>query len=188
ATRAAMNAGVGKTDLQQILPIGLMILGGDHLGAGEIEPSMRWLRKHFRKAPAEVAQSLLSRLDADREGDQHLCPGFGSRFTGIDVLAQRSARELCAMPAAGEIMKWADAFAAELASRNMGWLTTGLAAAVFADLGFQPKMGPGMFQLLSAPGLLAHGVEMASKPLTAMPFPDDKDYFFEFGDEHDQGK
>lgn len=33
ATRAAMNAGVGKTNTAHILPIALPVLGGDHLGA-----------------------------------------------------------------------------------------------------------------------------------------------------------
>jgi len=52
-------------------------------------------------------------------------------------------------------------------------------AAILCELGFQPRMGAGMFQLISAPGIFAHGIEMANKPITAMPFPDDKDYSIE---------
>ena len=62
---------------------------------------------------------------------------------------------------------------------ELGWLTTGVAAAVLTDLEFQPRLGAGIFQLLCAPGLLAHGVEMYGKPITAMPFPTDKDYIIE---------
>jgi citrate synthase len=33
--------------------------------------------------------------------------------------------------------------------------------------------------LLSAPGLVAHGLEMANKPITAMPFVKDENYVIE---------
>jgi citrate synthase len=61
----------------------------------------------------------------------------------------------------------------------MGWLTTGVAAAVFCDLGFQPKIGGALFQLLGAPGLAAHGLELANKPITAMPYISDENYVIE---------
>jgi citrate synthase len=58
----------------------------------------------------------------------------------------------------------------------MGWLSTGVAAAAFCDLGFHPRVGAGLYQLLCAPGLLAHGFELANKPITAMPFLDEEHY------------
>jgi citrate synthase len=76
-------------------------------------------------------------------------------------------------------LRWADKFSDHLAQANMGWFSTGLAAAVFCDLGFQPRVGGGIFQLLSAPGLVAHGFEMANKPITAMPFVKDENYVIE---------
>ena len=54
-----------------------------------------------------------------------------------------------------------------------------IAAAVFADLGFQPRAGGCLFQLLGAPGLVAHGIELANKPITAMPFVSDENYAIE---------
>lgn len=181
ATRAAMNAGVGKTDPSHILPIGLTILGGEHLGAAEVEPAIRWLRKQAKHDPVEVASELLGNSGHDK-GDLHLAPGFGSHFGGVDKMVARIAEQMMNSPAAGEVMSWADRFSRALAPHNMGWLSTGLVASVLADLGFQPRMGGGIFQLISAPGLFAHGIEMASKPLTAMPFPEDKDYFIGAGE------
>ena len=61
----------------------------------------------------------------------------------------------------------------------MGWLATGVVAAVLTDLGFPPRAAAGIYQIISAPGLLAHGVELANKPLTAMPFISDEDYIIE---------
>ncbi|MEX1033477.1 MAG: citrate synthase [Cellvibrionaceae bacterium] len=186
ATRAAMNAGVGKTDPSHILPIGLTILGGEHLGAAEVEPAIRWLRKQAKRDPHTTAEELIKAHSDKEEGDLHIAPGFGSHFGGVDQMVVRIARQLITLPGAGKIMQWADAFSRALEQHNMGWLSTGLVGAVLADLGFQPRMGGGIFQIMSAPGLFAHGIEMASKPLTAMPFPDDKDYFIETGEEKNQ--
>jgi citrate synthase len=66
-----------------------------------------------------------------------------------------------------------------LAARSLGWLNTGVVAAVLVDLGFHPRDGAGVFQLLGAPGLLAHGMELANKPVTAMPYVDDEHYVIE---------
>lgn len=182
ATRAAMNAGVGKTDPSHILPIGLNILSGEHLGSGEIEPAIRWMRKHLKEDPQQLARDLVADMP-EAEGDLHIAPGFGSHYGGIDIMATKLAKELIALPGSGRTMKWAHLFAESLAASGMGWLSTGVVAAVLADLGFQPRVGPGIFQIISAPGLFAHGIEMASKPLTAMPFPDDKDYVIDFDGE-----
>lgn len=179
ATRAAMCAGVGKTDTTQILPVALTVLSGEFLGAGEIELSMRFLRKESKNDPREVAANLLAQAARPVAGDWHVAPGFGCRFGGIDCLAVRQAGLLAGSPAAGRCLAWGSAFSEALAEEDLGWLATGLAAAVFADLGIQPRLGAGLFQLLSAPGMLAHGVELANKPLTALPFIKDEDYIIE---------
>ncbi|MCW8196359.1 citrate synthase [Proteobacteria bacterium 005FR1] len=172
ATRAAMNAGVGKTDPSNILPVALSIFGGEHLGSGEVEPALRWLRKNLKKSPQDLARELLHTVgSSDREGDFHVAPGFGSFYGSIDEMSSAIAEQLLRLPAAGPVMKWAAEFSKILNTAQMGWLSTGVVAATLADLGFQPRVAPGIFQIMSAPGLFAHGIELASKPLTAMPFP-----------------
>lgn len=179
ATRAAMNAGIGKTDLAHILPISLTVLGGEYLGAVEVERSVRFLRKNLRRNPSEIANSLYEELDIQRPGDLHIAPGFGSRFGSIDGAVKEVVQVLLSCKGVGQAMDWANEFANSIANYNMGWLSTGLAAAAFCDLGFQPRVGPGLYQLLCAPGLYAHGIEQAGKSLTDMPFPEDKDYVLE---------
>ena len=179
ATRAAMCAGVGKTETSQILPVAMTILSGEHLGAGEIEGAMRYLRKESKHPPKETATRLMIESQAPDEGDWHPVPGFGCRFGGIDIISQRITERLSSLPAAGKCLKWAYEFSRELNPHGLSILSTGLAAAAFADLGFQPRVGPGLFQLLNAPGPLAHGTELANKPLTAMPFVKDEDYIIE---------
>lgn len=175
ATRAAMNAGIGKTEPVHILPIGLGVLGGNYQGAGEIEAAMRFLRKSYKQDPEIVAQQVLAQINQDAQP----CSGFGSHYGGADLLTAGLAMKLLSLQGAGDVLKWAEKFVGHLAHANMGWFSTGLAAAVFCDLGFQPRVSSGIFQLLNAPGLVAHGFEMTNKPITAMPFVKEENYVIE---------
>ena len=179
AARASMVTAVSRTEPVHLLPISLAILGGAHLGAGEVVEAMSFLHSHGGKSPEETARVVLSQNERPIEGDWHPVPGFGSRFGGIDLMASRMAAHLLAMPGAGQSLTWGNAFAETLESQGLGWLPTGLTAAAFCDLGFPPKAGAGLYQILSAPGLLAHGLEFVNKPITAFPFPNDEEYFIE---------
>ena len=178
ATRSAMLTGIGKTNPAHILPISLGILSGSHLGSEEVAKSIRFLRKHRRTDPEETAMSLATER-RETDGDAHPAPGFGSRFGSIDPMAEQFAQKLCRLPEAGKALRWGQDFSTALNNYNMGWLTTGVAAAALTDLGFSQHEGAGFFQIISAPGLLAHGLEFINKPFTAMPFPTDEDYIIE---------
>lgn len=180
ATRAAMNVGVGSTDPQHILPIALTIYGGNHLGAAEVEPAMAFLRRQRKRDPAEVAHELISNSSPPDEGDWHIAPGFGSRFGSVDPMAKKIADHLVTLPGNYATLQWGCTFANALNEHSLGWLAPAIAAAALTDLGFSPRAGAGLFQLLGAPGLLAHGVELANKPITAMPFLKDEDYVIQY--------
>jgi len=179
AARAAMVAGIGRTFPPHILPISLISLSGSHLGAAEVGESMIFLRKNIRNDPKKCAEELISASKPPSDGDWHIAPGFGKRFGGLDPMPAKNARFLNSLAGAGKALAWGNAFVSAIESSGQGWLSTGVAAAAFCDLGFHPRIGPGLFQLASAPGLLAHGLEMANKPITAMPFPDGDDYVIE---------
>ncbi len=180
ATRAAMNAGVGSTDREHILPISLSIYGGSHLGATEALSAMDFFHKHSKIAPQQLAHELITNGIPPSEGDWHIAPGFGSRFGGVDPMATKIANHLSGLPGKHETLLWGCAFANALNEHYLGWLAPAVAAAVFTDLGFSPLAAAGLFQLLGAPGLLAHGVELANKPVTAMPFVKDENYVIKY--------
>ncbi len=180
ATRAAINTGIGKTDTAHILPISLLTMGGRHLGANEVPEAMRFLNKHYRDDPQYVVKKLINSSNRPQEGDWHIAPGFGTRFSGIDTIPAVLAKTLAGMPGETPVLQWGSRLAVLLEEQSgCGWLTTGVAAAVFSDLGIHPRAGAGLFQLLCAPGLLAHGLEMSNKPITAIPFIDDDHYVIE---------
>jgi citrate synthase len=183
ATRAAMYAGVGKTNTSRILPIASSVLGGAHLGSEEVEAAMLFIKRHYRFAPTRIAGDLIDGLaeGEERQGDFHVAPGFGSRFGGIDPLPQKIAAMLAGMSAGASALQWGCSLVEKLTLYKMGWLVPGVAAAVLVDLGFLPQAGAGLFQLICSPGLLAHGLELAGPytPITAMPFLDEDHYFIE---------
>lgn len=177
ATRAAMNVGVGKTEPMHILPIASAVLGGDYMGGGEIEPAMRFFRKQQNSKPSDLlAEILQSVLEKSPENIAQCVPGFGIRNGGIEIMATDIVNHLVGLESAGKALRWACEFNIELRKYGLGILTTGVAAAIFADLGFQPRAGGSLFQLIGAPGLVAHGLELANKPITAMPFVSDERY------------
>lgn len=180
ATRAVIAAAVSKTDAANVLPLGLNVLAGAHLGATEVGDCMQFLRRQLKRDPIAEARQRTTGLATAAEGDLRPAPGFGTRFGGTDDLAATLADTLAQLPGADTALAWTAEFAHELHRLGFGgWLMPGLAAAAFLDLGFHPKSGPGLFQWLSAPGLLAHAAEMSSKPLTALPFIDDSRYFID---------
>lgn len=176
ATRAAMNAGIGKTDTAHILPIALSIMGGAHLGGSEVQESMRFVRRNIRRSPQMVANELLEGSPSQESGDVHIAPGFGTRFGSIDIMSERIASILVPLKGAGRAIRWGTELVDRLHNCGYGWLIPGITAAVFLDLGFHPRAGAGLFQLLCAPGLLAHGLEFANKPITAIPFIEQDHY------------
>ena len=183
ATRAAMNVGVGKTDPLLILPIASAVLGGNYMGGGEIEAAMRFFRKQQNTNPEIFIQTFLSQhddaTDENFSAEKNGVSGFGSRNGGIEIMAVELANRLVTLEGAGSALQWGCKLNEQLHAHGQGWLMTGVAAAVFADLGFQPRAGGCLFQLLGAPGLVAQGLELANKPITAMPFVSDEDYVIE---------
>ncbi|MDH5526413.1 MAG: citrate synthase [Nitrospirota bacterium] len=180
ACRAVMNTAVSKTNPAHFLPIGLSLLSGDHLGNGEVAAAMKFLLENSGGDPEAVAGDLLE-LAPSPEGDRRIAPGFGTRFGGIDPMAGKIVRHFSVLPGAGDALRWGARFVEAIEGHGMGWLMPGIAAAVFIDLGFSPREGGGLFQMMSAPGILAHGLELVGQPLTAMPFVENKDYVIERG-------
>lgn len=181
AVQASMSAATSRSDATNILPIGLSLLGGEHLGGAEVEQSMRFLKKKCNKSIEEIMiqQVIPTTANDDTKGDIHPVPGFGSRYGGIDPMASAIAEQLCKSPGAGDYLKWSTTLVNELIPHNIAWLIPGVVAATLLDLGFHPRMGAGVYQLLSAPGLLAHAWEYDDKPFNSLPFPDDRQYYIE---------
>ncbi len=186
AVKASMVAGVSKSNAEHILPIGLSVLGGKENGAQEVALAVDFLQANIEQSPTELALSLLQQHGEinSQSGELHLAPGFGNYYGGIDELTKTHANAvLSPMLADNEqdsrIIEWGLAFAEQLETANVGLLKTGLAALVFCHLGVAAREAAGLFQLLCAPGIFAHGVEQTHKPITAMPMLSDEQHLYQ---------
>ncbi|MBL4761465.1 MAG: citrate synthase [Gammaproteobacteria bacterium] len=178
--RAAMKVGSGRTAVEAILPAAIAVAGGSHLGSAEVGGAVKFFRASLDKTPQEVYEQCLEKIEAhDGRSDLHILPGFGARFGSIDTLVQNKADILCSLSGAGRACAWSREFGALLEKHNLGLLETGLFAAVVFDLGFEYRLANCLFQLVSAPGMLAHGVEVSRQPVTDMPFVSEENYVIE---------
>ena len=168
ATQASITAGVGKTMTVNVLPIALSVYGGEFDGAASVENAMRFFRRSSRKPAADIIDQLSNE-------DSPELPGFGSLYGSPDPYAEQLLN-LLTDSKDYPILNWAKQLHTQLAPYNKGILKAGVCAATLAELGFQPRQGNSLLQLIAAPGLLAHGMEYANKPLTSMLFEPDNVY------------
>lgn len=166
AGQAAIVAGVGKTNIEQLLPIALTIYGGKENSAGAV---------------ADIMQAFQAQIESFAQAHAPSTPdatmGFGTLYGDIDPYAAKLLNEFS--PDIGHFTAWAHQQQVALAPNGQGILRAGLCAAVLLDLGFTPRQGTGLMQLFAAPGLLAHGIEFAGKPLNHMLFEPDSQYDLE---------
>ncbi|WDE13868.1 hypothetical protein [Thalassomonas haliotis] len=178
AVKAAMVAGVSKANVEHLLPVGLSVLGGKSNGGKEVEQAMVFLQENKDKPAKEVVRELLKTSKQEAvQGEFHLLPGFGNSYGTIDEFATSLATQVF-NGAQGGFIAFAQAMNETLKVHDMGWLKTGIAATVFCQLGISPRQGCGLFQLLCAPGILAHGVEQTHKPITAIPMLSDEQHIY----------
>lgn len=173
--RAAMTAGISKTRPSHLLPIGLMVSGGTHCGATSVELSMNFIKKNSQMQP-EAFLLQTKELPKSGQSDFSGYPGIGSIFSSRDKVTCDIAQHISRLPAVGKNFRWLEKLIKTLNDKNIDWLPGGLAAAVLLDLGISPREGIGLFQLICAPGIIAHGFEQTHKPVSSMPFLEDNQY------------
>ncbi|RHW77427.1 hypothetical protein [Colwellia sp. RSH04] len=177
AARTGANAGVGRTDVNHILPIAIMGMSGNYGGSKEVENAMRFVHRNVDKDAANVAKQCLADKPDDVEGDWIIAPGFGTDFRGQSpFLLDVKDKFMQACPDNG-YLAWCQKFINALpAEKNCGWRLASIVAGVLLDLGIPARVGAGLFQLLASPTAFAHGVSFADKPITEIPFLKDEDY------------
>lgn len=177
SSRAAANAGIGRTDVNHILPIGIMAMGGSYGGSKEVEMAMRFVKKHYANDAANVATHQLEQVVDKSPGDWIIAPGFGTDYRGQSPFLLAAKNKLLTLTPQSGYLAWCQLFTQALPSeKHCGWRLAGLVAGALLDLNIPPRAGGGLFQLLASPGALAHGLQFANKPLTDIPFLKDEDY------------
>lgn len=173
AARAAMNAGICKTNEEHLLPISLMALGGEQSGALEIKASIEFLQNNLANSPQELADTLINTYQGKHA---HIAPGFGQLYGSSDQLSFDYLKQMLKLKPEGKVLQWVSSFTEQLNKHNHGILDVGLAASIFHELSFAARESVGLYQLFRAPGLLAYSMEQTHKPISAMPMLKDEQY------------
>ncbi len=176
ATRAAMTAGISKTNTPHLLPVGLMVLGGEQSGSADVEQTMHFIKQHqHTEVSSFINQNPMTKPHDDGQ-DWLPYPGIGSTYGSKDLITDELANHFSNFAATAQAFNWVTQLIEKINQPQISWLSTGLFAALLLDLGIPPREGGTLFQLISAPGLAAHALEQTHKPISSMPFLDDDQY------------
>ncbi len=136
---------------------GVMAFGKNHAGAIELAMKMLQkgveLKRNYKKTTEEIRDEIM-----DYFSDRNMkIPGFGHRYHKADPRARKLvevAEELgCYMEHTKLVMAIQEVLYKE---KNIKMNIDGANAAILSDMGFNWRIGSGMFIIGRIPGLLAH--------------------------------
>lgn len=161
--RMAVSCGVG---INNAMGSAVNVLGDVHGGAGEQAMELYGDIAARMDGGADLAPATAAAMDAWQAARGAFVPGFGHRFHPVDPRGPRLLELVDAAAAAGVV---AGRFAAigraveaELENRKgkkVAMNIDGATGVVFAELGFPPALGRGLFILSRSVGVLAHAWE-----------------------------
>lgn len=178
-SRAAMNAGIGRTNLNHVIPIGLMANSGSLDGSQSVLESCQFLTSHVSLNVSDMLNKLES---ASISPDQHeamtniVWPGFGTLAGDIDPFADQLLSFLSKVENQSPYLQWCKALQPKLNTKGVGILSSGVFSAAALDLGLDKKQALLLFQSISASAFGVYGLEKFGKPLTEMPFVAEENY------------
>lgn len=161
--RMAASCGVG---LNNAMASAANVLGDSHGGAGEQCMELLAAAKRELGGGARLDAAAQTALDEQIARHGKIIAGYGHRFHRIDprcapllgLVEQAAARGTVS----GEFVPISRAIAAALERRTgkaIPMNIDGATAVIFAELGFEPPLGRGLFVLSRSVGILAHAWE-----------------------------
>ena len=162
--RMAATCGVG---INNAMASAINVLGDVHGGAGEQCVEIYQAVAARMDGGVALADAVEAELAALAERGIKFVPGFGHRFHPIDPRAPRLLELVEAAAAEGVVdgrfAAIGRAVEAALARRKGGkripMNIDGATAVIYAELGFPPPLGRGLFVLSRSVGILAHAWE-----------------------------
>lgn len=152
---AARNIYSGGNPVNSAVAGGILAIGEFHGGA--IERSM----ENFKKYVSGNAASMVS--DFEKSGER--LSGFGHRLYTTDPRTERLLVLAEDLGFYGKFVKFAVEVESELSkgAKKLPLNIDGIFAALLLEMGFNPKVGKGIFIIARTPGLVAHVVEEAHR-------------------------
>lgn len=156
AVASALNARISasaKNDLHASVAAGLLGLGGRH--GVVIEPAMNFFYDHVNEPGLE---GVLKKMKEEKK----YAPGFGHKIFEVDPRTQalfKIAREVNIYGQYSAFAEKVEASLNSMSSKKLPLNADGAIAALLCDMGFDARVGNGIFVIARVPGLVAHIVE-----------------------------
>lgn len=163
---AARNIYSGGSPVQAAVAGGILAFGDFHGGA--IEAAMENFYGYVDKNPEELIDDLKSK-------DIRVA-GFGHKlYKGEDPRTERLVEIAKEIGFYGKYVKFAQSVAEEFSKREkqLPLNIDGIIAALLCEMGFDAKVGKGVFIIARTPGLVAHVVEEALRESPARRLSED---------------
>ena len=165
--RMAATCGVG---INNAMASAINVLGDVHGGAGEQAMTLYAEIAAAESKGAPLAAATAAAIDAFFASGEKFVPGFGHRFHPIDPRAPRLLEIVDAAAKAGTVRgrftavgRAVEADLMRRKGKRVPMNIDGVSAVVFAELGFPPPLGRGLFILSRAVGILAHAWEQTQQ-------------------------
>ena len=187
STQSARLIASSGSPLNNAVAGGLLSFGKNHAGA--IEKSMKLLQDGIRslnlnKIDPKLTNKYIARLAInivnEYEAKSERIPGFGHRYHDKDPRAVRLIDLAILESAIGPHTKLALVIESILSERKGICLNVdGANAGILSDLGFDSKLGIGIFMIGRLPGLVAHSFEEMKEEDKFRRFCDLEDIVYE---------
>lgn len=164
---AARNIYSGGSPVQAAVAGGILAFGDFHGGA--IEAAMENFYGYVEKSPQDLIDDLKSK-------DIRVA-GFGHKlYKGEDPRTERLVEIAKEAGFFGKYVKFAQSVAEEFTKREkqLPLNIDGILAALLCEMGFDVKVGKGVFIIARTPGLVAHVVEEALRESPARRLTEDE--------------
>jgi len=166
---SARNVYSGGSPVQAAVAAGTLAFGEYHGGA--IEKAMENFKGFVGKSAKDVVE------DFKKRGER--ISGFGHRLYSVDPRTQELLKIAGELGFLGKYVKFAQSLEEELSAgdKKLPLNIDGITAALLLEMGFNPKVGKGVFIIARTPGIVAHVVEEAlrEKPVRRLG-EDDVEY------------
>lgn len=172
--QAARQIASGGVQFQACLAGGILALGDSHGGAVEdamavFAAGLTTIKESGRSA-VEVAKEILAETKARKQR----LPGYGHPTHSEDprtVRLMQLAKELGSYGGCCELAEAIAALTGSMVGRALPLNVDGAVAALATEMGFDPRIGKGIFALARAFGIAAHVFEekMREKPMAHLP-------------------
>ena len=171
--RAAMNGGVGGSGAAASLMAALAVGAGRLGGAREVYAAVQWWEQCGRELDAwqaTFAEPLREEL-IDVWPDQEHPPGFDPNGASCPTPVRRTLEMLAERSAEDAVVRWLNDRREALEDEaGMPLAMSGVAAALFVDLGLSADQAEMLYLLLRLPGAAAHALEQRHFGWRRYPF------------------